>query len=230
MVCEVEIWENKILYCYTNNIWFVGDNTTTSSDKPSAVKSITDVEGTLRIPKYVQGNAITQIGYFAFFQCSLITSVIIEAKIDVINTRAFSQASNVKYFYVPSSVQYIYSYVFDIYVINTQAQTQGLTTIVFEPNTHLKYAGQNSFAWREYIYVFVGNTIEPERSDEAIYRTELTVKSPYSVSFCGKQSEIITKELYFAMLGRTLNKVSQLSCYRVIHSLYLFIVYILPTK
>ena len=100
MGCDQEIWENKILYCFTNNVWFVGDNTTNTQTEPSAVKSKTDVEGTLTIPQYVQGHKITQIGYFAFSRCTLLKKVIIQARVDVINARAFSQAYNIEYFYI----------------------------------------------------------------------------------------------------------------------------------
>ena len=202
MVCDDSFWEKDIFYCLSNNVWFVGDNTTTITSEPSAVKSRDAIQGQLIIPRFVRGHEITQIGFYAFCRCHLLKSGIIEARIEIINTRAFSQSYNIESVRIPSSVQYIYEYVFDIYYYPTSSMMKGVTILIFEPGINLKYIGQHSIAWREYIYLFIGNDINPILHQDAINNTQLFIKSPYSVSFCGNLSETISKELYFSLLGR----------------------------
>ena len=83
MVCSDPIWKDNIKYCFSNSAWFVGDNETEGL-KFTAVKSNTDVSGTIIIPEFVDGHPITQIARCAFFQCYLITKIIVKAKITVI--------------------------------------------------------------------------------------------------------------------------------------------------
>ena len=221
MVCSDPIWKDNIKYCFSNSAWFVGDNETEGL-KFTAVKSNTDVSGTIIIPEFVDGHPITQIARCAFFQCYLITKIIVKAKITVINYRGFSQIYNLQSIQLPSTLEVIYQYGIDMYNWNTQNYNTGITNVIFEPNTHLKYLGEFAFAWRTYFILVISNDMNPDKHKNYIRDTALLIKSPDLNTFADIQSDFISKEIYNVLCNIRLETKSE--CINTIHSPFLYII------
>ena len=217
MVCSDPIWENNIKYCYSNKVWFVGDNETTG-DSCTAVNSNLDISGTVVIPEFVKGHPITQIARCAFFRCYLITNIIIKAKITVINYRSFSQINNLQTLKLPSTIEEIYYLGIDMYDSNTETHVQqGFTTVIFDTNTHLKYLGEFAFAWRTYIILVINNDMDPIKHNNYTRYTTLLIKSPNLNTFAGIQSEYISKDFYNVLCGKKIH--TKCNCINNIHYL-----------
>ena len=97
------VWDNKVKFCQIANEWFVGTNS--SNQKANAVESTDDIQGLLIIPSEVNGHQITQIGQYAFFECRLITRLIIKARITSIHYRGFSHCDKIEYVYSDAELQ-----------------------------------------------------------------------------------------------------------------------------
>ena len=212
------VWDNKVKFCQIANEWFVGTNS--SNQKANAVESTDDIQGLLIIPSEVNGHQITQIGQYAFFECRLITRLIIKARITSIHYRGFSHCDKIEYVYLPNTLQYLFFAAIDLCgqeIIDdkvTYFPSKGITYVVFEENTNLKYIGQAGLGWREVFVVIHSNTIDPILDEKAFINVSLIYyKSPNgNVKFCNQyESELITNELYQFYLGKKHNSID-LSC------------------
>ena len=226
-MCDEKIIENKIIYCYYNNVWFVGDNSTKEETKATAVESDSDVKGELIIPKLIQNHAITQIAFCAFFRCIYINKVIINADISVLNYRSFSQIPGLDYIRLPSSIEYIYKWAIDMYEFRNENHTpEGITVVVFQRNTHLKYISSIAFNRRTFIVICIGNDIIiPNNPSDYYGIAKLIIKSPNNKMFLDLQSEPMSEETYLSLCGKfpkeTNNYYLQFSNKFVFISIYL---------
>ena len=203
MICNDEIIEANIRYCKVSNEWFVGTNET--STETNAVLSKELLEETIIIPRFVDNHQITQIGQFAFYKCDKIINVIIDARITCINKQAFSRCFNMKFIRLPNTLKFIYYCGISLCnsTVNPECdQSIGETIVAFEPNTNLEFLHEGAFSWRTSFIFYLTNNMNPNTIIGYIAReTFYRVRSPFSVSFCGTQSEYVPYAYYSYLLG-----------------------------
>ena len=202
-MCDESFFENKILYCYYKNVWFVGDNSTNDESKATAVRSISDVQGTLIIPKLVRSHRITQVAFCAFYKCSYIKRIIIEADITVLNYRSFSNIYELEYIRLPKTIEYLYGLAIDLFDYTINGLKSGITTVVFQKNTHLKYIGVSAFNRKTFFVICIGNDINPVSYSSTFYSaTTLLIKSPQNYTFVNINSQYISEKTYLSLCGK----------------------------
>ena len=101
------VWDNKIKFCQIGNEWIVGTNLS-NPRIANAVENPDEIKGLIIIPSEVNGHQITQIGQCAFYECRLITTIIIKARITSIHYRGFSHCDKIEYVYLPNTLQYLF--------------------------------------------------------------------------------------------------------------------------
>ena len=161
---------DKLIFNCDDNECFVGSK----NDEDSwAATGITDnsYQGSAVIPKYYQGKPITYIGYFAFYGCSYITEVSIEARVKAMYKYAFGHMPSLWSINIPSSCtflgsQSIYSY------NNSNAQDRnaiGTLVISFEINSKLETIDANAFGRKERIILIMCERIRSLKNVNSLF-------------------------------------------------------------
>ena len=174
---------NGICYCGTNDLSSLGN----------AAKYPSQISGKIIIPLKFGDNYVNEVGKSAFFQCSKITEVCIEARITKINERAFSDCSGLLKINIPSSVTYIGNRAIHFYIANT-AISKGVSTVIFEKRRKSLTIEENGIAARESINIFIPNKIDTSCPTNAInLYTMLIVYSKNSFTICGVETSVEPK-------------------------------------
>ena len=139
--------------------------------------------GIVVIPKYHEELPVTSIGKYAFRFAREITEVKIEARIEYIEERAFSDMNGLQKINIPSSVKRIGNYGLQFSAGGT---TQGTVFITFEAKSLLEYIGNEVFGFKtKVVILFTGNK-SPQCASNAFTGTKIIqIYSPTSFKFCG---------------------------------------------
>ena len=176
-----------IRYYPFDDYFIAGDNVT--SAKPSAVSS-TSFSGEVVIPEKVNGIQIREIGYCAFYQCSLITKITIHAKIRSINRWAFFCCTNLKYINIPETVTFIGNTA--LFLGNLDQTTADLPmTVEFNPGRKEPfYINFYAFSRRKTFFIIYPSFHVPlYNSQYAFYGVdEAIICAPFVFDFCTKQT------------------------------------------
>lgn len=121
--------------------------------------------GSITIPKQLDdGIPIASLAESAFNSCKYIKTVIIEARITSIPKLCFGGCFGLEYINIPSSVSFIDSHSFSMYLKDSQS-----TLIIdFEPSKNLKSVGMCAFEWHNKTTVFLRQSNMP-RTDTNIF-------------------------------------------------------------
>lgn len=133
---------NNIRYYPSDTGYIAGSDSNINGNEPTAAISKTALSGTLVIPAQVNGLPMLGFAQFAFARCYLITKLVIQAKIDVIGYRAFSDCYNLVDIEIPASVQTIekcgiHFWNFTAYAINLNSISNSYCAITFKKGSKL---------------------------------------------------------------------------------------------
>lgn len=174
----------EIYYCRVNGAFSVG--TGSSSAKNAVVKS--PLKSHILIPKAVKENEVKEIAVNAFFECSELSEVTIEARIVKINHHAFCRCCSLTKINIPNTCESIDAWGIQTYNISSNDATNPFKSlnVYFEPNSKLKAIEQIGIALRENVNLYFCEKVNVEINKDAFQSvTNLKVYSPFSFTFNG---------------------------------------------
>ena len=178
MTSPITYRDIKYLYDSNKEFLIVGSENLTNYDYDKvAIPNSTDFNY-VEIPNILQGYQVKEIGSYAFYGCIYITKVTIKAKIKQINKYAFYQCYNLISINIPSSCELIADAAISgaIWINNVPYTTDGILSVVFEPNTTIKTLGSNSIERKEVIIIiYCGNTLPTIKPDSLFYKTNYSI-------------------------------------------------------
>jgi len=177
---------NKLIFNCDETECFIGSRTNPGKGPATG---ITDKKfgGSVVIPSFHQGKPIHYIGYYAFFECSEITEVHIEARVKALYQYAFGHMPKLWKINVPSTCTFlgtasIYSY----NCTNPQNyDAAGTIVIQFEPNSKLETIDKYAFGRKERIVLIMCErirTLNNVHEPFYVYTKYFEIYSPFSFS------------------------------------------------
>ena len=183
---ECEEW-HEFKFCTVNNIFILGDNQTASSGLVNAGK----YPSLVIIPPYVNGKEVKEIGAYSLKNCPLIKEIIIEARITQINIYATWGCASLEKIKIPNTCLYIFNSGIHIWnsTLKSGVTNPGTSRVMFEPNSKISFIGYQGISYRENIYLYFCNKVNPSFSSGAFNcNKKLVVYSPVSFIFNGKRT------------------------------------------
>ena len=193
--CE---YSNEFKYCNVEGIFMLGDN---STNVKNALKDDAKCPELVEIPVSVNGRKVEEIGYKAFEECNNIKEIRIYARITRINSHAFWECSSLERIYLPSTLQYIYDSGIHTYnsSVGNEIPNPGLTEVIFQKNSHLKFIGSQGISYRENMHIYICEEISPEFDKKPFnWAKNVRIFSPYSFHFY-EYDTIVTPYLSFCI-------------------------------
>ena len=169
--------------------WIIGSNN--ASTTRSGLKDWTKLEPILIIPSVINGNKIDEIGYSAFFGCSIIEEVYVENGIKQINKCCFMQCLNLKYFSIPQSVELIGDGAIHAYNISSQGSSSGTLVVTIQPRSKLYFVYNFGIARKERIIIHFYGLHAPKYNGDPLGKRvlkEVKVYAPYVSNFLGEKT------------------------------------------
>ena len=194
-----KIESNNITYFHHSGIDFliVGHgNSTNYENNLTAIPNSTEFE-TIEIPKYVSGYFVKEIGCNAFRKCIYLKEVNIKAEITQINWYAFYECHNLTSINIPSTCELMgngaISSVIWIDKYN-QSTAPGTLSVKFEPNATIKTIGEFAIERKEVIIITYCGYHEPYVVNKSLfYETRYpVVYSPIPIKWGGIDSIVDT--------------------------------------
>ena len=158
----------KLIYECNESLCYVGNFTHKGAKVATGIKN-KDFKGILVIPKYHNRIPIKYIGYCAFYECTQITDIIIEARIEGIFNYGFGHMPNLQSINVPSTCTFIESQGIYSYNTTSSPNATGSLMISFEPNSQMQKINKNAFGRKERIVLIMCNKIDTLKDANKIY-------------------------------------------------------------
>ena len=155
--------------------------------KASGIKEGVEIPKKVVIPFSIENILIKGISAFSFYRCYDVEEFVIEARIIVIESAAFSGCKNLKKINIPSTCETFCECAIDGRI--DEIYPSGPLSIYFEPNTKVNRFDNAAIANFRKVNVFIYDQIYPNYSTYLFGGvTKLRIFSSYSYLFCGKKT------------------------------------------
>ena len=176
--------------------YFVGTNT--SDWYPNGFQTNVDYSkiDEIFIPSHFNNKTIIAIGQYAFYKCSNLKRVHIQANLLEIHFFAFFGCYKLEYINIPASCHSIYKSALDCRYDNPSGNdifNKGTFTIVFDPGSNISYFGPTAIENAAYFLIYVYDKVFPKVQTKILGSekpTKTKVLSPYLYKFCGIQTTL----------------------------------------
>ena len=180
---------DKLIFDCNENDCCIGSRTSLAHASTSGITDPSYV-GKVTIPEFHERKPIRYIGYCAFFDCSKITEVKIDARVFSIYKYAFGYMPSLTSINIPQTCTYIGTA--SIYPLNSSnvanPNATGSLTVYFEPNSKIENISRCAFGRKEKIILIMCEKIKTlENSNIQLYQYVdcFEILSPYAFSIGG---------------------------------------------
>ena len=187
---------SKLKFNCDENDCFIGSKTDPGTIGATGITDI-NVKGRVVIPKTCNGKEISNIGYYAFYGCSYITEVKLEARVKALYKYAFGHMPSLWSINVPSSCTFLGTC--SIYCYNnsnTKTPTAVDTIIIyFELGSKLETIENYAFGRKELVILIMCERIRSLKKVNPIicamqFTGSIEIYSPYSFSLGNVNSTV----------------------------------------
>ena len=169
-------------FCTVNNTLILGTDETARNN---GLIDPSNYPSTLFIPRTVQGMNIEAIGQYALCGLTNMKRIIIDARIKTIYHHGISSMLSLEYIQLPNTLERIeYS---AIHFWNESRKDHvtnlGIATVVFEPNSKLKFIDDHGISYKETINIISCSILKPQLHSGAFaFVDHVYIFSPYRFS------------------------------------------------
>ena len=179
--------------------------------KATAVDNADLISGKVTIPETVNDKKVTEVGVFAFYRCVYVTEFDIQARITIIKTNGFDQCKGLLKINIPNTVTTLEVNAITCTEPSTTDKTSGNIHIFFEPHSQIASLAVASFGYRDNIYVYMCEPLQPDFEQNAFLKyTSVTIYSNdissttfanhpithLSLNYCSPHYNILTNIIY----------------------------------